>query len=265
MENIATMFQKLGLNEKESATLDLLLSNAYVLPSFAAKKLGINRTTMYDILNSLSTKGLATKITKRGKYFYQTTSPKYWHHYLDQKERRINEQKEILQEIVPELENIYKKSKSGPEVTFYEGLEGVEQAVLDSLDVISNEIIGYSSVSQVVKFLPPRFINFYTTEKIRREIESRFVLKSSQENKDLIENYKSKFYKKDEARKYTPQYRIYMKGKHEIKNEIMIYDDKVMIINILPPHYSATLIKDRDIAEGQRAIFEIAWNAAKNL
>lgn len=257
--------RKLGLNEKEAEILNFLLVSSNSSPSQIARQLNIKRTTVYDILNSLYAKGFVTKIIKRGKYIFQTIEPKLWIHYWKKQEDCLREEKEKFQEALPELENIYQNAKHRPQVIFYEGLDNLQQAVLDSLNVISLEIVGYSAVSQVIKFLPPNLVAYYTNEKIKREIASRFVIKSSEENKTLIENYKNKFYKKDQTKKFTPSYRIYTGGKYNMKNEIMIYDNKVLIVNIIPPHYSATLIQDCNIAEGQKAIFEIAWSSSKTL
>lgn len=264
-ENISQQLRKIGLQEKEVKTLEFLLSIGEAAPGVVAKAVNINRTTAYDILNALVAKGFATKLEKKAKLVYQVISPKYWSGFFKRKEGKLQEQKEIFSSLLPVLEDIYANSKFRPHVVFYEGLEGIQQALLDSMDCISPEIVGYSAVSQVVKYIPSKVIIHYTNEKIKREIKSRFVVKHTEENTKLLEEYKSNYYRKDSSGKFVPKYRVAKGGKHQIENEIMIYDNKLVIINIIPPHFSATLIQDKHISETQKAIFEIAWQVAEDI
>jgi sugar-specific transcriptional regulator TrmB len=263
MMDLPQQLKMLGLSEKEAQILEFLLFSGENTPSKIAQRLKINRTTVYDLLNNLAAKGLITKLIKIKKLTFQAAPPKYWVHYWDKQENQVQEQRKLYEKMLPDLDALSRKNEHSPRVTFYEGLDGIEQAILDSLDVMSNEIVGFSSVSQVLKYIPSKIISFYAKEKIRREIASRFVVKHSDENSDVLGKYKKEFYKNDTENKFTPKYRIYSYGTRKINNEIMVYDDKVMIINIVPPYYSAVLIRDKDISESQKAIFEIAWQVSK--
>lgn len=259
-----TQLKQLGLPERETKVLQFLLYSGDTSPSLIAKELGISRSTVYDILNNLFSKGLVTKkIIQKGKFSFQVTPPKHWISHWLSKEDRIQEQKKILLNMIPDLEMAYEKSARQPRIIFYEGEEGIKRVALDSLEAVSQEIVGYSAVSQVVKFLDSKFIAYYAKEKIKREIKSRFVLRGPEESAPLIKQYIKKYYSGDKSGKYIPRYRFYIKGRHTMKNEIMIYDDKIVIMNIVPPHFFATLIQNKDMTDGQRAIFEIAWQSSK--
>lgn len=262
--DFTNQLKQLGLPEREAKVLQFLLYSGDHSPSSIAKELGVGRSTVYDILNILNNKGLVIKkVVSKGKFVFQATSPKFWSEFWREQESRLQKQKGVLAKMLPDLEMLYHKSAHQPRVVFYEGQRNIRRAALDSLNALSLEIIGYSSVSQVVKFLTPKFIAYYTSQKIKRHIGSRFVLSGPKEGTALIKEYTAKYYKNDPSGQYIPRYRLYHSSRYEMKNEIMIYDDKMVIINLTPPHYSAVLIQNKDIADSQRAIFEIAWRSSK--
>lgn len=114
------LYQKLtqiGLHEREAkiylALLELSESGAYAL----SKKAAIQRTYVYDILDALVKRGLATQYEKDGKKTFRAEPPTTIERILTQ---RVHDFRSLL----PELLSIHNLAPNKPKVRFYEGKEG---------------------------------------------------------------------------------------------------------------------------------------------
>src|SRR4051794_32987813 len=115
-----------GLSEKESDVYLALLELGRSKVSEIARKAGMNRTTAYDILDSLTSKGLASISGKEPKQEYEGETPD---NLIVLLEKRLEKTKDAIreaEEIIPALKSIQKVSDR-PQVKFYEGLNGIKQ------------------------------------------------------------------------------------------------------------------------------------------
>lgn len=149
----------IGFSEKETGVYLALLELGKRTVSAIARKAAVNRTTVYDILDSLVSKGVVSVSGKEPFQEFVAESPDK---ILDFVRTEIsNKQAELKQaeEIVPQLKSMHNVSDR-PQVRFYEGSEGLEQVYEDTLT--SHETIrAYANVEDTHSILTGYFPKYY--------------------------------------------------------------------------------------------------------
>jgi len=239
-----------GLSEKELSTYLSLLELGKGTVSLISRKAGINRTTGYDILDNLLTKGLVSVSGKEPKQEYVAESPDHLEMYI---KAEIEKKKEALKEvegIIPELKSMHNISDR-PRVRFYEGREGLREVYEDTLT--SHEPIrAYATVDDIHKGLPNYFPQYYK-RRASAGIEIRAIVPDTPTGRERASN------DKDEMRQsaLVPAKDFYFSP------EINIYDNKVMIASWREK--LGIIIESAEIADAMKKIYELSWAEAKRL
>lgn len=240
--------QVFGFSEKESDVYIALLELGKGSVSKISLKAGINRTTGYDILNSLTSKGVISISGKEPRQEYAAESPKAITQYL----KRVAEQTAIhikkSEELVPEFDILYAK-KSRPKIRFYEGNDGLKNVYEDTL-TSSQPIRAYATVDDMHKALQTTFLNITSVVQIK-------ISQLGQLFQKLLFGQERKFLDIEEKREiaFVPA------DKYYFSPEINIYDNKVMIASWREK--LGIIIESEEIADAMKKIYELAWLQAK--
>lgn len=249
-QQIKDILESFGLSKKEAEVYFALLELGSSTVSMISQKAGINRTTGYDILNSLSNKGLVSISGKEPKQEYVAESPAKIKEYL---EKRLADTKHFIEqaeEIVPELERIHTK-ENRPKIKFYEGKDGLKTVYEDTL-TSSEPIRAYATVDDMHKALPNYFPDYYK-RRAKRGISIRAIVPETETGKERKE--KDKEEKREIA--FVPA------DKYYFSPEINIYDNKIMIASWREK--LGIIIESEEIADAMKKIYELAWSEAKRL
>jgi sugar-specific transcriptional regulator TrmB len=226
-----------GLSKKEIETYISCLKVGESSVNRISKVSNINRSTQYDILESLAKKGIAFSFKKDKKIFYSVVDPKKLIELLDEK-------KKIVKKIIPKLEKIQNKVSNKPHVEMYEGKIGLIQA--SNLMLNSKEILAYGSNGQFNKIFEMFQSNF-----AEKRIENKIFLKVITEEDIPRHMLKSKI------AKYTKIKKLKELKKSNVTK--FIYDDQILDL-IYGEEPIAIVTKSQEYAEFQRIIFLQLWN-----
>jgi len=118
---------KIGLTEGEAKVYLALseLGSSTVGP--IVKKSKVAYSNIYEILNRLIEKGIVSFIIKNKTRYFQAASPSNLIQYLDKKQEQIIQEKEALEEILPDLEKL-REAKSKQEAEVFIGKKGLRTA-----------------------------------------------------------------------------------------------------------------------------------------
>lgn len=243
--------QQLGLPAKESAVYVALLELGTSNVSSVASKAGLNRTTTYDILESLQMKGLATAVGETKKKTYSAEHPTTLPGYYLRRSRQFQRNAEDIEKLLPELVSLYNEKGKRPRTRFYEGIRGIETVYEDTLT--SHETIrAYASVRDMHSALPDYFPSYYE-RRAKKGIMIRAILPNTPEAIDRAAQ------DKQEARESV----LVPADQFDFSPEINIYDDKVAIMSLAEEF--GVIIESKEIAEAQKKIFELAWLGAQTV
>ena len=241
--------QQLGFTEKEDAVYMALLEFGQAAVSEIAKRAGVNRATCYVVLNSLLRKGFVTEAAKRGRKYFVAAPPDYLAQYAEAQSKKWRERAESARHMVVELSKRYKGSGSRPVVKYYEGVEGIKQIYEDSLTA-RDMIRSYSDVSEL-KDLMQEYAERYFRRRTKKRIYIRTIMKLSDYAIQL----------KRSGHRYLREGYLVPADKFDFTLEKYIYNDKVSFISFRDRF--GVIIGSKDIAQSEKYLYELAWQAAK--
>ncbi|MFA5995570.1 MAG: helix-turn-helix domain-containing protein [Patescibacteria group bacterium] len=248
-----TIFEQLDFSPKETSIYLALLELDSATPTQISKKTNLNRTSCYDILESLMKKGLISKFKKKSKIYFHAGDPKRLIHYLEREreefDKKIKTQQQLVQQVLPELASLLHPQSTKPKVTFYEGEKGMREAYEDTLTA-QESILAYANVETMHEALPNFFPEYYA-RRSKAKVAIKALMpqnKSSQERakQDKAELRESSFLPDKEAT-FSP--------------EVNIYNDKVLIASW--KEKMAVVIESREFAQLQKLIYQLVWEALK--
>lgn len=246
------IFEELGFSDKEVEVYKALLELGSGKVADIANKSSLNRTTLYDVLESLIKRGLVSKFKKRGATYFQALDPKQLLAYIDRETNEIvkiaEKRKAKLQQLLPELVSLQYKASSRPKVQFFEGEKGIRESYEDTLTA-KTPILAYSNLEPMVETLP-NFLPEYWKERTKKKILAKAFFVQNKASKeraatDIQELRQTKFL--PENLTFTPEIKIY-----DNKTLITSWEEKV-----------AVLIESKELAELQRIIFNLLWGYLK--
>src|SRR3989339_1643167 len=102
------------------------------VPSLA-KELGLSRTAIYDVLNTLLAKGYIDYRKQGRNAYYKAGHPNKLAGLLEEKKRETALLAGDMEETIRQLTGSFNLAQNKPGVRFFEGEEGLREAALDSL------------------------------------------------------------------------------------------------------------------------------------
>jgi len=230
--------QRLGLNLSEAKIYIILLELGKAKAGEISKKSQINRTTAYDSLERLMKKGLVTYIIESNRKMFHPVQPNILI-------KKIKEKEKIAIELLPELEEIYKKTKEKEESSIYKGRKGIRSLLWDILKY--KQYLAFGSSGKFLEIMKHDFLAFQRRKK-ELKINARVILNESSKNSELLQKSYSKF-------RFIP-------NEYNAPTTTFIYGNKIAIINWgeIP---LATIIIGKNISRSYKNYFNLLWKIAK--
>lgn len=239
---------KSGLSENESKVFLVLLELGKGTVTQITRKAGLNRTTGYDILDSLVIKGLASISGKEPKQEYLAESPDKITRLLENQIEDKKIQLEKIKNILPEMKSLH-NVVGRPKVRFYEGMQGLKDVYEDTL-TSHEEIRAYATVDDMHQAMPGYFSTYYK-RRSKKNISIRAIIPATPVGK-------ARTSKDIEEKRQT---RLIPADKYYFSPEINIYDNKVMIASWREK--LGIIIESAEIADAMKKTYELAWIGAE--
>lgn len=236
-----------GLSEHETRVFLALLELGRGTVTQITRKAGLNRTTGYDILDSLVSKGLVSVSGKEPKQEYLAESPDRVISLLEKQLEDKKSQLENVKSVLPELKSLHNVA-GRPKVRFYEGVEGLKDVYEDTL-TSHEQIRAYANVNEMHEGVPGYFPKYYE-RRAGKGISIRAIVPDSPVGKLRASK------DKEEMRESV----LVPVEKYNFVPEINIYDNKVMIASWREK--LGIIIESAEIAEAMKRIYELAWIGA---
>ena len=158
MEPEQDILEELGLSKNESRTYIALLELGPSVAGKIAKKSKVHRTNVYDSLQKLVDKGLATYFEREERKHFVASDPENLFHLLKEKETR-------LKQAIPRLTLLKTLQKAqNRSVTIAEGMVAVRNSMLRHL--IWNEPIYTIGSPQIASILSTPFLIQFHKKRI---------------------------------------------------------------------------------------------------
>jgi sugar-specific transcriptional regulator TrmB len=241
--------QEIGLSEKEAQVYLALLQVDSESIQDIAKNTGINRTTVYPVLETLEKKGLVTEVEIGKKTHYQGEPPERLETYVERQKVTLEEHAKRLRDIIPQIKSVQREQGERPIVKYFEGKEGIISSMEEMYTSKDQDDTAYLVYSKDL------LDSLFTTEergkykKIRLGKEVRTKVLYTYSKGEITNDSTGERIKIDEQ-------------KYPITCDISIYEDRVRI-NTLGKSLSGIFIKSKDVAETLRIIFSVEFDQLK--
>ncbi|MCA9487399.1 MAG: hypothetical protein KC516_00380 [Nanoarchaeota archaeon] len=230
--------QELGLTNNEAKIYYALLELGETKIGPLVKRTGINRVLIYDTIESLIKKGLASSVTKENIKYFQAGNPSVILTFIKEKEK-------IAKKILPELEKIRQSEEGKQKVTVYEGIKGLKSAMANMIKEI--KIKGEHRVFASGNMAPTigDYYHLYQKEKEKKKIKTLVI-------------YDESFKKNKEILKATyGNIRFHKMG--PFPTDTWIYNDKALIVTYTANPPVAILIQSKETSDSYKRVFDSLW------
>jgi sugar-specific transcriptional regulator TrmB len=237
---LGELLREVGLTKTETKIYLTLLEEGPSLAGVLSRKSGIHRRSVYDALERLIEKGLVSYIKTNNRKYFEAVNPKKLLHILDEK-------KEAVKSIMPELELKYNLVKEKRETLFFRGKSGMKSLLDDQITSKKEIWVIGASTKAINRF--KWYFQRYDRLRKEKKIKAKMIF--------------SEDARKDEYMNSIPGAEVRFLSRKPVKDVTTnIYGDRVAII-VMQHEPIAVLIKDASIADCYKSYFELMWGLAK--
>jgi sugar-specific transcriptional regulator TrmB len=239
--------QTLGFTKNESEVYETLVKTGTCKAGQLIAKLDIHRNIVYEALESLIRKGYATKISKRGVWWFQITEP-------DSILTMLRSKEQIAEEVIKQVK--LQRQQTDQQITVYEGVDSYRSYWINSLERFPEGTVDYClgvpSHSTWVELLGPDVLKKYTDLRVKKRIFWKTIhFKITNAEKELFKLYPD-----------ITEYRLWEKDFSPIGNFNIIHD--TVILQVMDPiHPRIIEIRDKDMVTLFKGYFDAIWEEAK--
>lgn len=256
VKEIAKELEQIGLSEKEAKVYLALLEVGQESVQNISKKANVNRATTYVILESLQKKGIVTTFEQGKKTLFVAEGPSALYNIIREQQEELEKKDNELDGMMPQLMSLYNLHPDKPEVTFYDGKEGLLEMLNDFLNSGAKQAVEFFSLSDVNNVFSPDEIN--PVGKKRREMNIEVMTLFTDESKNETE-VRAKVHQDNLTKSIEVSPREY-----PFSSDIIVYKNKVWLAS-LRGHISGVIIENQEIADTIKNIFNLAYKGAKKI
>jgi len=241
---------QLGFRDKEVPIFLALVQSGPQPVSVVTKKTRLNRSTVYGVLESLVGRGFVSRVLKDNVQYYCAVSGNKLLELLKVRKSELERQERNLTSALPQLMGMMNLYLEKPKVSYFEGAQGVMIAMEETLK--SNDtLLCYCPLDAWLESSLADYIRDY----IHRRTQ---VLKIPNRVLECDTPLARKFFYEESPPEFT-EHRFIPSGVAFSHSEVNIFDNKVAIVSLLPANMFGVILESKEIADTQRAIFELAW------
>jgi predicted transcriptional regulator len=109
----------LGFTDKEQQVYLAILKNSRITPARLAQQVGLNRTTVYSVAQSLSQKGLISEDATAATLTYLASSPDELSNLIEHDRHQLKKREALVDEVVGELDRLdVSQGLAAPKIKF---------------------------------------------------------------------------------------------------------------------------------------------------
>lgn len=241
------VLENVGLSGNEARVYVALLELGSALAGAITRKSGVNRTNVYDALERLIEKGLASYVIQANRKYFEVGSPDKILKFLEQREFELASKKALVQSALSEFEERRLLNKEPQEATIYKGKKGLISIAENILET-KREMLVFGAEGKFVELF-----THYAEQWHMRRGKLKIPLKIIYHEKVRAIKLKANF-PVAEMRFHSYLY--------ETPATTWIYGDKVAII-VWSDQPLATLIRSKEVAGSYRQFFQVLWKDSK--
>lgn len=244
------LLEEIGLTKGEIKVYFTLLKLGETTTGKIIDEAQISSGKIYEILERLIKKGLASYIIKEKTKHFSAASPNRILDYLHEKEKDLESKEEELTKELSSLLAIEKAGKKEYETNLFKGFKGIQTAIFEALEDLTekDEVLAMGIISHKKEQFNLLWQRWHK-DRINKKIICKVIF--SDKNTDYFKAFKKmKFTEVKVLQGVTPS-AIDIMGKRVL---IFTYGEEPSCLSI----------KNPEIAQSFKTFFETMWKIAKS-
>lgn len=242
--------EEIGLTNGEIKVYLALLKLGQTTAGPIVDESRVTRSKIYDILERLKNKGLVSYITKESTKYFSAADPHNILEYLNKKEEEIQDEKESINKILPQLLNQQKLAQKSKVAEVFIGMKGMENAFNVLLNEVNPDedfyVFGAGEGEDIEKI--QTFFHRFHDKRAKKKIMTYII---------YTESARGLFPTQDNSKFIQARYLI-----DSSPTAINIYKDYT-IIALLTKDPITFLIKNKEVTDSFKKYFKVMWKLAK--
>ena len=259
MSDIVKQLEKLGLNSQQAQIYSLLIQRGKLRIQEISTLTEIPRSSVYDALAALSSKGLTERIIGDNHVKITAYPLDGLKHSLQQKIKTLETQSAEIDKLEKSLHELTANRLNDPtRVRYYRGLAGARQIFWNTLKA-KDTVCVYSAWGRS-KYIGAKFYENFVSESKQRQIKEKVLINASPEKLSQIKLSAASA----TSRTMIGNIRVLDNNKIPINGETFIYNNTYTVIYLQGGELNGFEIESQQFVEMQRSIFEYLWSDGKN-
>ena len=246
MESVQKQLEELGLSANEVKVYLASLEVGAATAQQIAAKAAVPRPTTYVAIGGLVKRGLMSSHTRGKKQYFQAERPEVLMSMLETEKKRVVANEARLKALLPRLHALISVSGSRPDISHFEGIEG--------LRTMRAVLFGTKATELLVVGSPERYEE--VIGKDEGVVHSFHLTKSKVQLKQIVLHTG----RRPEMTVSSGKYR-YIKTEELESGELAIFGDFIALIAYLDAP-QGFLVKSKELARVARIMFGAAWKGA---
>ena len=243
------LLENIGLTRGEIKVYLTLLKLGETTTGKIIEEAQISSGKIYEILEKLIKKGLASYTIKEKTKYFSAASPNRILDFLHEKEKSIKEKEQELLKELPALLSIEKASKKEYETNLFKGLKGIQTAIFEALEDLreKDEVLAMGIISHKKEQYNLLWQRWHK-ERINKKVVCKAIF--SDEDTDYFKIFKKMRLTDVKVLTGITPSAIDIMGKRVL---IFVYGEEPSCLSI----------KNKEIAQSFTSFFETLWKIAK--
>jgi len=239
------LLRDIGLSPNESKVYEALLKTGESSVQTVSNKCGVHRRNVYDAMQKLMEKGLASEVFIKGEKNFKAINPRRLLELLKEKEEKVNK-------ALPDMQSKFESVEEKEEAYLYRGIEGFKNYLQDIIK--TGETVHF--IGAKAFWLDPRLQHFLPRfERERKKAGIKFMHLFDHEVKE----------QKPEILKLVGKPYKFMPKEYSSPTAVDIFGPYVVtFVGVKPGElYEEPLMfvmKSKRLADGYRKFFQFMWD-----
>ncbi len=263
MDFVSTTLEKFGLSTNEARVYRQIVKDGDATPYQLARETGIPRTTVYEIIMTLSLQGLVELKKSDGFTKHQTRirakNPSVLRSIIWQKRADLTNLEANVVDILPELKGEFHKDEVNADFRFFPGLEGARQAYFNSRkDSFDAPEASWDYLFPSDAFSSPE-INRDVFEETRRRKSSKYTSRELVPLNDWTRHVVTYQYGLDPDYLVSREIRYLERPDYFFKVRFSVIGSIIRIVCIEDGENWGVIINSSTFAKSLMSLYEIMW------
>lgn len=244
--HIRQNLRSLGFSDHDMLILAYLFFKKKASLREISRQTVLSFSTCHYICTNLLSLGLLKMSKAKGTETYQICTQAQFLEWIDAQQKTSDQRYQSIKTDLSQFLSVFQESDWKPEVTYFEGVEGIREIYRDMLKT-KHRICGWTDIALIQKTIGKKFMDEYIAKRIEHGIETLSIIPHNPVNVS--------YSGKDQKRKTK------MVKNFPIPGEIRIYGDKVAIITFEKEQPVGIVMKGMLIHAIFQTVFDNAWKS----